>query len=160
MGRSVRALIAIKTNARRGREDADRATHEEPAMPPNLSTAQRALLQQLLQMRQHELDRRVALHQGVSRAEHAREVLQQDGDDAPQRAADREVDLARADRDIEELGAVSNALARLHDADFGRCNDCGEVIPFERLKLEPWTLRCVSCTAQRERVALTPRPKL
>jgi DnaK suppressor protein len=129
-------------------------------MIPNLSTAQRALLQQLLQMRQHELDRRVAMHQGVSRAEHAREVLQQDGDDAPQRAADREVDLARADRDMAELGAVSNALARLHDADFGRCTDCGEPIPFERLKLEPWTMRCVGCTARRERAALAPRPKL
>jgi RNA polymerase-binding transcription factor DksA len=114
-------------------------------MIPNLSTAQRALLQQLLQMRQHELDRRVAMHQGVSRAEHAREVLQQDGDDAPQRAADREVDLARADRDMAELG---------------RCADCGEAIPFERLKLEPWTMRCVGCTARRERAALAPRPKL
>jgi RNA polymerase-binding transcription factor DksA len=129
-------------------------------MLPNLSTGQRTLLQQLLQMRQHELDRRVALHQGVSRAEHAHELLQQDSDDASQRAADREVDLARADRDIEELGAVSNALARLHDADFGRCTDCGEAIPFERLKLEPWALRCVACAARRERARLEPHPKL
>ena len=129
-------------------------------MPPKLSPGQRTLLQQLLQMRQHELDRRVALHHGASRAEHAREVLQQDGDDAPQRASDREIDLVRADRDIEELGAVSNALARLHDADFGRCGDCGEAIPFERLKLEPWALRCVDCTARRERAAQVQRQKL
>ncbi len=89
-------------------------------MPHFLSPGQRALLQQLLQMRQHELDRRVAQHQaGGSRSEAAREVLQQDGDDAPQRDADREIDLARADRDIEELGAVSQALARVHDAGFG-----------------------------------------
>jgi DnaK suppressor protein len=153
-------LIAIKAQTPLGRDDAGRATHEESAMPLNLSPGQRMLLQQLLQMRQHELDRRLALHQGASRAEHAREVLQQDGDDAPQRAADREIDLARADRDIEELGSVSNALARLHDADFGRCDDCGEPIPFERLKLEPWTLRCVNCTARRERAAQSLRPKL
>jgi len=36
-------------------------------------------------------------HGGQSRAEHARAVLQQDADDAPQRAADREVDLALTD---------------------------------------------------------------
>jgi len=121
-------------------------------MPHFLSPGQRALLQQLLQMRQHELDRRVAQYQaGGSRSEAARDVLQQDGDDAPQRDADREIDLARADRDIEELGAVSHALARVHDAGFGLCTDCGQTIPFDRLKLEPWAVRCVACAAERER---------
>jgi DnaK suppressor protein len=117
-----------------------------------LSPGQRALLQQLLQLRQQELDRRVAAHQaGAGRAEHARELLQQDGDDAPQRDADREIELARADRELAELGAVSDALARVHDSDFGRCVDCGQAIPFERMKLEPWTRRCVNCEARRER---------
>ena len=132
-------------------------------MPITLSPGQRTLLQQLLQMRQHELDRRVALHQGgASRSEHASEVLQQDSDDAPQRDADREIDLAQSDRDIEELGAVSAALARIHDANFGRCVDCGNAIPFERLKLEPWALRCVDCEAKRERSrgGATPRSTL
>ncbi len=128
-----------------------------------LSPGQRALLQQLLQMRQHELDRRVALRQGgTSRTEQARDVLAQDGDDAPQRNADREIDLARADREIEELGAVSDALARVHDAAFGRCADCSQAIPFDRLKLEPWALRCVACEAQRERGRgdVTQRPTI
>ncbi len=128
-----------------------------------LSQAQRALLQQLLQMRLHELDRRVALHTGgTSRSEQARELLQQDGDDAPQRDADREVALAQTDRDIEELGVVSAALARVHDAAFGQCADCGEAIPFDRLKLEPWALRCVDCEAQGEqsRGAVKQRPSI
>jgi DnaK suppressor protein len=132
-------------------------------MPPALSPGQRALLQQLLQLRQEELDRRVARHHaGAGRAEHAREVLQQDGDDAPQRDADREIDLARADREIEELGAASDALARVHDADFGRCVDCGQAIAFDRLKLEPWARRCVACESQRERTHgdATPRPTI
>jgi len=125
-----------------------------------LSPGQRALLQQLLQLRQQELDRRVARHQGgASRSEHAREVLLQDGDDAPQRDADREIDLARADREIAELGAVSDALARLHDSSFGRCADCAQPIPFERLKLEPWALRCVACEAARERSRGAPTPR-
>lgn len=130
------------------------------AMSNYLNPGQRALLQQLLHMRQHELDRRVALRSGgAGRSEQARELLQQDGDDAPQRDADREIDLARADREVEELGAVSNALAHLHDANFGLCVDCGDAIPFERLKLEPWATRCVACEAKRERRggAFTPR---
>lgn len=121
-------------------------------MPHHLSSGQRALLQQLLEMRQHELDRRVALHRGqASRSEQAREVLQQDADDAPQRDADREIDLARADREIQELGIVSDALARVHDANFGVCVDCGSAIAFDRLKLEPWARRCVACETVRER---------
>ena len=122
-----------------------------------LSPGQRGLLQQLLQLRQQELDRRLADHQGgASRSEHARQVLLQDGDDAPQRDADREIDLARNDREIAELGAVSDALARLHDSSFGRCADCAQPIPFERLKLEPWALRCVACEAVRERKRSEP----
>jgi DnaK suppressor protein len=121
-------------------------------MSYNLSPGQRALLQQLLQMRQHELDRRIGLRSGgASRAERARESLQQDGDDAPQRDAEREIELARADRDLEEQRFVNDALARIHDAKFGHCVDCGESIAFDRLKLEPWALRCVACEAKRER---------
>jgi len=45
------------------------------AMVHALSPGQRALLQQLLQMRQHELDRRLALHTGgASRSEQASAV--------------------------------------------------------------------------------------
>jgi DnaK suppressor protein len=133
---------------------------ERQIMTPALSPGQRALLQQLLQMRLHELDRRVASRQGgASRSEHARELMQQDHDDAPQRDTEREVDLARADRDIEELGTVSDALARVHDAGFGLCVDCDRAIAFDRLKLEPWALRCVVCQAARERASASATPR-
>lgn len=125
-----------------------------------LSTGQRTLLRQLLELRLHELDRRVAQRQqGGSRVEHARDMLQQDGDDAPQRNAEREVDLAQEDRETLELSAVTDALARVHDADFGRCVDCGTAIPFERLKLEPWGLRCVECESRREQHPQPARPR-
>ena len=48
---------------------------------------------ELLELRQHELDRRVAAHLGAQgRTGRARDVLEQDGDDAPQRDAEREDD--------------------------------------------------------------------
>jgi len=125
-------------------------------MKSPLTPGQRAQLKELLELRQHELDGRVA-RQPQGRAEHAREVLLQDGDDAPQRDADREVDLARSDADLRELGAVSAALARLNEPGFGRCTDCGEAIAFDRLRIEPWALRCVACEARREGAVSTPR---
>jgi RNA polymerase-binding transcription factor DksA len=125
-------------------------------MKSTLTAGQRAQLKELLELRQHELDSRVA-RQPLGRAEHAREFLLQDADDAPQRDADREVDLARSDADLRELGAVSAALARLNEPGFGHCADCGEPIAFDRLRIEPWALRCVACEAKREGAVAAPR---
>jgi DnaK suppressor protein len=121
-------------------------------MSLHLTTGQKALLESALVQRQHQLDRRLAEHtQGLTRAEHAREVLLQDGDDAPQRVGEREVDMALTDIETQELGAVSNALRRLHTDAFGLCTHCDVQIPFDRLKVEPWALRCVACESARER---------
>ena len=121
-------------------------------MTSQLTAGQRALLEAELVRRQSELDRRVADHQGgLSRAEHAREVLSQDSDDVSHREADREMDMALGDLEIGELGAVSAALRRLQEGRYGLCADCGEVIAFDRLKVEPWALRCIGCEARRER---------
>ncbi len=123
-------------------------------MSSQLTAGQRALLQAELIRRQGELDRQVAEHQGgLSRVEHAREVLSQDSDDVSHREADREMDMALGDREIAELGAVSAALRRLREDRYGDCADCGEAIAFDRLKVEPWALRCVACESRRERAA-------
>jgi DnaK suppressor protein len=123
-------------------------------MSQHLTAGQKALLEAALVQRQHQLDRRLADHtQGLSRAEHAREMLLQDGDDAPQRESEREMDLALTDLDTQELGAVSEALRRLQGGDYGMCADCDAAIPFDRLKVEPWALRCVACESRHERRA-------
>ncbi len=120
-------------------------------MSTHLTTGQLALLEAALVQRQHVLDQRLADHtQGLSRAEHAHEVLLQNDDDVPQRENLREMDLARTDIETQELGAVSAALRRLHGPDYGVCSDCGDDIPFDRLKIEPWALRCVACETRRE----------
>jgi len=120
-------------------------------MSQHLTAGQKALLEAELEQRQHQLDKRLADHtQGLSRAEHAREVLLQDGDDAPQREPERELDMALTDRETRELGAVSDALRRLRSGDYGVCTDCEVDIPFDRLKVEPWALRCVACETKRE----------
>lgn len=120
-------------------------------MSTHLTTGQRALLKVELQLRQRQLDRQLDTHQdGQTRADHAREVLERDYDDAPQRAMDREVDMALSDIDLQTLGAISRALQRIDDEDFGLCGDCGAEIPFDRLKVEPYALRCVRCESRHE----------
>jgi hypothetical protein len=70
----------------------------------HLTAGQHALLEAALQQRQQWLQGRLAEHHGgLSRAEHARELLEQDGHDAPRREAERELDMAQSDRDTLEL---------------------------------------------------------
>jgi DnaK suppressor protein len=117
----------------------------------NLTPGQHALLEVDLQLRQQQLSRRLDEHLGgLSRAEHARELLQQDAHDAPQREGDREMDMALSDLETLELAAVGQALARLQDGRYGTCSDCDADIPFDRLKAEPWALRCLTCETAAE----------
>ncbi len=112
----------------------------------HLTPGQQALLKTALDQRLRQLDRRVTEHhQGRTRAEHAHDVLEQDGDDAPQREGERELDFALSDLDARELDAVGQALARMEQGRYGHCSDCGVTIPFDRLKAEPWAQRCVAC---------------
>lgn len=120
-------------------------------MSTNFTAGQKALLETALRLRLGEFERRVAARQrGNSRVEHAQTVLEQDGDDAPQRSADREVDLALSDANMVEIGQISDALLRLHDPDFGFCKQCGIQIPIDRLKTQPQAMRCVDCESAAE----------
>lgn len=120
--------------------------------PSKLTSGQRAQIAAELQAHQATLQRQLAEHlHGQTRAERAHEVAQQDNDDAPQRVPEREVAMVLTDRERAELTAVKDALERLKRDDFGICPDCDSQIPFDRLKAEPWALRCVACESRRER---------
>jgi DnaK suppressor protein len=118
----------------------------------HLSPEQTNELAQALRERRHELETQHRRHlEGHSRAEHAREILLQDGDDAPQRDADREVDFALSDMEAIELAAIAQAQQRLAVGKYGLCSDCGGEIAYARLKLEPQAPRCIDCERLRER---------
>ena len=131
-------------------------------MNTHLTTAQRALLTAALERRQRDLERQIAEELGGgTRVEHARELLLQDDDDAPARDADREVDLARNEQDLDELRAVKDALVRMHGSTFGICSDCGVEIPYARLQHSPEVLRCIACqTALEARLGITQRASI
>jgi DnaK suppressor protein len=121
-------------------------------MTTRLTAEQRLQLQADLQARRAALEGQRSTHlDGASRAEHARELLLQDGDDATQRDAEREVDFARTDRDAVALAEIDQALKRLAAGQYGLCVDCGGPIAPARLTLAPQALRCVDCERLLER---------
>jgi DnaK suppressor protein len=42
------------------------------------------------------------------------------------------------------------ALQRIEEDEFGICEDCGEEIPFNRLKARPVTTKCIRCKTREE----------
>jgi len=71
---------------------------------------------------------------------------------------DAGANLTEADRNAASMQAavaqrteVLAALARIDDGSYGRCTDCGGLVPEPRLQARPATARCVACQAKRDR---------
>jgi DnaK suppressor protein len=54
-------------------------------------------------------------------------------------------------REEEAMSEIDAALERLADGTYGRCEDCQQPIPKERLDALPFARRCVKCARQYER---------
>lgn len=116
-----------------------------------LSPAQLLHFDSLIRERRQALLDQLELHQGgLSRVDHASDLLDSDGGDAAQHDADRDVDLALGDRDTAELAALQQALSRLAAGRYGLCTDCGDEIAMPRLEHAPAALRCVACESRHE----------
>ena len=57
---------------------------------------------------------------------------------------------AEVRRDTEELQDIDAALERIRAGSFGRCVECGTVIPEARLDAYPAAKRCLTCQAAYE----------
>lgn len=117
----------------------------------HLTAGQKAQLQTVLLLQRRELERELSLQLGEDsdRIAHARAALSSQEDEAAHRA-DRDVELARNDQTLQHLREIDAALDRLEQPDYGYCPDCGQPLPFDRLRLQPQALRCTPCQAERE----------
>jgi len=64
--------------------------------------------------------------------------------------SDRNFQLRLRDRERKLLSKVEEALARLGEGTYGRCEECGGDIGIERLKARPVTTFCISCKSAQE----------
>jgi DnaK suppressor protein len=63
---------------------------------------------------------------------------------------DENIDYTILQMHIERLREIEDALDRLEDGSYGTCENCGEAINMERLKVLPFKTCCVRCQEQRE----------
>jgi DnaK suppressor protein len=64
----------------------------------------------------------------------------------------RDMRLSLTEGESRKARLIEGALMRMNRGEFGECIDCGRPIAPERLRLVPWTTRCVDCQDRAERV--------
>lgn len=66
------------------------------------------------------------------------------------RSYHRDLLHTRGDSSRFQLRQVSRALARIHNREFGICEECGRSINLRRLDAVPWTPHCRDCQEEIE----------
>src|SRR3989304_2275349 len=57
----------------------------------------------------------------------------------------------------ETLLKIDEALRKIDEGTYGKCEDCGEDISMERLKVLPFAIYCVDCQEKREQIQVLER---
>ncbi len=109
------------------------------------------------QLRRELVDRLTVIYQGV-RADLSAYTIDAAIDTDPKDQAEESAvdELRTLDSDLGERNrqlahSIEDALRRMRGDDYGICIDCGREIPFERLRVVPWTLRCADDEERVER---------
>ena len=61
-----------------------------------------------------------------------------------------EMELQRLTEEGDVLELIEDAIKRLIDGDFGKCQDCGGDIPPARLAVRAYAIYCTKCKRRRE----------
>ncbi|MCL1960907.1 MAG: TraR/DksA C4-type zinc finger protein [Desulfovibrionaceae bacterium] len=119
-------------------------------MTQALTASQLLELKALLRARREDLEAQMAQNRAnLAPAQNTAGSVSQD-ENARLSNQTREVDTALTARDAQDLARIDRALDALEDDSYGLCDECGCVIPFQRLKIEPMTQHCVQCKSKWE----------
>ncbi len=61
--------------------------------------------------------------------------------------------LQLRNRETFTLSRINDAIRRIDDGTFGRCETCDEYIELRRLQARPTTTLCISCKEEEEKLA-------
>ncbi|MDA7977314.1 MAG: TraR/DksA family transcriptional regulator [Pirellulales bacterium] len=64
---------------------------------------------------------------------------------------EQEFTLSLIDTEGDTLGAIENALEKIEDGTYGKCDECEGVIPKTRLNAIPYAPYCIKCAEKLER---------
>ena len=79
----------------------------------------------------------------------------QDLADKAASAYSKELNFSLSDGERNLLMLIEEAFARIKDAAFGKCTNCGNQICEKRLQAVPWTPYCIDCHELQEKGLLS-----
>jgi len=112
--------------------------------------ASRTVLRDQLEDERHRLQEQLA-RLGHAQGESSSSSLAFDDNfaDSGQVTAERGEVEALSGQLAEALTEIEDALAKLDEGTYGRCESCGQGIPEARLEAMPAARLCISCASQR-----------
>jgi DnaK suppressor protein len=63
-----------------------------------------------------------------------------------------DINLRQLSTHRETLLKIDESLRKIKEGTYGKCEDCGEDISVERLKVLPFAIYCIDCQEKRERI--------
>ncbi len=63
---------------------------------------------------------------------------------------DQEFTMSLIENDQDTLGQIHDALGRIADGTYGKCEECGQPIAKPRLQALPYTRHCIECARAME----------
>jgi DnaK suppressor protein len=132
-----------KNSTKKAKTTRKRATTESK-MSPALAEFEKRLTEQEAQLC-HAMNAVVEQARANSQAEVA-----QDPADQAVASYQKEILFTRGSNEHQQLQMVRQALARLHEGNFGECVNCHNEIGAKRLEALPWTPYCIECQSRLE----------
>ena len=83
-----------------------------------------------------------------------KELREQSGGDVVDFAIDSaqdEINSQLAEVESRELAQIEEALGRMKDGSYGKCEGCGNNIPLARLQALPYATTCINCQREMEK---------
>jgi DnaK suppressor protein len=117
-------------------------------------------LKRMLEDRRREILSEVQSRIKDVRSDSARGVLNigvVDAEESSVSDIQEDIELALVQMKAETLNRINEALERLEEEKYGRCNDCGEEISQARLRALPFAIRCKDCEEARENAQIRER---
>jgi DnaK suppressor protein len=123
-----------------------------------LTAAERSQLQAQINDRRNELAREIKSGVARARDDNFDAVAGEAPDAGDEALASLVADTENAEtrRDLRELEELDAALKLIAEGNYGTCAECGDDIPFERLRAQPGATRCVRCQSVFEKTHSRP----
>ncbi|PIQ94589.1 MAG: transcriptional regulator, TraR/DksA family protein [Nitrospirae bacterium CG_4_10_14_0_8_um_filter_41_23] len=71
-----------------------------------------------------------------------------------------DISLKQLSTHRENLLKIDEALRKLKEGTYGKCEDCGEEISEKRLKVIPFAIYCIDCKEKREQLEVIERKEV